>query len=558
MRNKTALILIGLIIGFLSTVAAQSYLFQYKWQEGDVYHYKLTVKSPQLGNEEFLYDQIVEKLFKPGEAAFTFRTPTGTFKAKSTDLQPSDGAAIVRIVYTKGIDGGKEIPTKELLKNLLLYIKPNGETFVIQRKQVSGTWIFELANVTDQQAKDEMRKFFKSPTSVGYSISDNTVLAKYDPDGIFHPVYLPDHPVNLGEKWNFSTPGIKADFSFDKMQKIDAYNCALLSASSEFSGNEMMKGMPGMPEGMAPPEMSGMMPEFKENGTFYFEPDKGMLFRVIDHTEIKGPFNAVFDSRLDLVKAELKSGQKITIKPEDATEVKSEEKPVTAVGATKVNLEVKEAEAGVSEEAREETDSYLLTRKKSETGETVLKVLEPEGAMVTIKSEKSERPIHEAEIPTMKKGLPEGFYKIEVKNETGKWEKKIEIKKGMENLLHVKSLTPAKKEIKEEPAIKPMTETSFKKLLKSIEDENYDDTRIEILDDAAGRNYFTGEQLVEILKPFSFDFNKITVCKTIYPKLVDKENFHIVYPSFTFSYSATEIKEWIQEYEKGKIEEKEE
>lgn len=83
MRNKTALILIGLIIGFLSTVAAQSYLFQYKWQEGDVYHYKLTVKSPQLGNEEFLYDQIVEKLFKPGEAAFTFRTPTGTFKAKS-------------------------------------------------------------------------------------------------------------------------------------------------------------------------------------------------------------------------------------------------------------------------------------------------------------------------------------------------------------------------------------------------------------------------------------------------------------------------------------------
>ena len=67
MKNKAALILIGLIIGFLSTVAAQSHLFQYKWQEGDVYHYKLTVKSPQFGSQEFLYDQIVEKLFNTFE-----------------------------------------------------------------------------------------------------------------------------------------------------------------------------------------------------------------------------------------------------------------------------------------------------------------------------------------------------------------------------------------------------------------------------------------------------------------------------------------------------------
>jgi hypothetical protein len=369
-------------------------------------------------------------------------------------------------------------------------------------------------------------------------------------------VYLPDPPVTLGEKWNFSMAGMKADFSFDKTAKIDTYNCAVLGASGEFSGKEMMKGMPGMPEGVEMPEMGGMMPELKENGTFYFEPDKGMLVRVVDHTEIKGPLNAEFDSRLDLVKAELKSGQKISIKPEAAPEVKSEEKPVTAVGVTEVKLEVKEVKAGAPEEAKEETDSYLLTRKKSETGETVLKILEPEGAMATIKSEKSQMPIHEAEIPTMKKGLPEGFYKIEVKNDAGKWEKKIEVKNGMEHLLYVKSLTPAKKEIKEEPAIKPMNETAFQELLKSIEDENYDDTRIEILDDAAGRNYFTCEQLVEILKPFSFDFNKITVCKTVYPKLVDKENFHIVYPSFTFSYSKTEIKEWIEKYESGEIQEK--
>jgi len=551
-KNKKALILIGLIIGFLSTISAQSYLLRYKWQEGDVYHYKLTVKSPQFGSQEFFYDQIVEKIYTPGEASFTFKTPLGTFKAKSTDIHPSDGAAIVRIVYTKGTDSGKEIPTKELLKNLLLYIKPNGETYVIQRKQVSGSWVFELTNVTNPEEKDEMRKFFKSPTSVEYSISDNTVLTEYDPDGIFHPVYLPDHPVTLGEKWNFSMAGVKADFSFDKMATIDAYNCALLNANGEFSDKEMMKGMPGMPEGMETPELGEMMPEFKEKATFYFEPDKGMLVRVIDRTEIKGPLNAEFDSRLDLVSAELKSGQKISIKAEALPEVKSEEKPVTAAGATEVKLETKEAKVEAPEEMKEETDTYLLTRKKSENGETVLKILEPEGAMVTIKSEKSQMPIHEAEIPTMKKGLPEGFYKIEVTGKTGKWEKKIEIKKGMEHLLYVKLLTPeAKEEIK-----KAMGESSFQELLKSIENESFENTRTEILEDAAGRNYFTCQQLIDILKLFTFENNKIQACKIVYPKLVDQENFHMVYPSFTFSASKTEIKEWIKKYESGETEEK--
>ena len=115
MKNKTGLILIGLFIGFLSTASAQPYLLRYKWQEGDVYHYKLTVKSTQFGAQEFFYDQIVEKLFTPSDAAFIFKTRMGTFTAKSADMQPLAGAAIMRIVYTKGSLKGKEIPARPQL-----------------------------------------------------------------------------------------------------------------------------------------------------------------------------------------------------------------------------------------------------------------------------------------------------------------------------------------------------------------------------------------------------------------------------------------------------------
>jgi hypothetical protein len=102
-----------------------------------------------------------------------------------------------------------------------------------------------------------------------------------------------------------------------------------------------------------------------------------------------------------------------------------------------------------------------------------------------------------------------------------------------------------------------MTEISFRALLKSIEDESFEVTRIEIFEDAASRNYFKCGQLIEILKLFSFDENKVKVCKIVYPKIVDKENFHWVYPSFSFSTSKEEIKKWIKDYESGETEEKE-
>ena len=231
----------------------------------------------------------------------------------------------------------------------------------------------------------------------------------------------------------------------------------------------------------------------------------------------------------------------------------------------KMKVKVKKGEAEVKEsyEEKVETDDYLLIRKKTEDGSTIIKILEPEGAIVEIRTDRGLLPIHKADIPTMKEVYSPGFYKIIVTGKGGKWEKKIEVKRGMEHILYVKSLMPVeekvviKEEIKEEKP-EPMSPSSFRSLLKTLEDEAFEDTRLEILKDAATRNYFTVYQLLDILKLFTFDDNKISACKIIYPRLVDRENFHEVYSAFQFPDSKEALRRWVNNYEKGKKEGKEE
>lgn len=121
---------------------------------------------------------------------------------------------------------------------------------------------------------------------------------------------------------------------------------------------------------------------------------------------------------------------------------------ITIPGQGEIEIKIKTEEVKKEEEKIDKED-YTLIRRKIPT--TTLKILEPEGATVEIFSEKSTTPIHKAEIPTSKELFHEGFYKIIVYFEKGKWEKKIEVKKGFEHELYVKALF---KEVKGEIVVK--------------------------------------------------------------------------------------------------------
>lgn len=136
------------------------------------------------------------------------------------------------------------------------------------------------------------------------------------------------------------------------------------------------------------------------------------------------------------------------------------------------------------------------------------------------------------------------------------------MKKGYETELYVKKLPSEKGKIKveirtkeekpkesKEEKIFPIGIKDFSELKKTLQNESFEGTRLEILKSASEKNYFLSNQVYELLQIFNFDENKLEAAKTLYPRTVDKENFYKVYSAFTFSGSKEELKGWIKEYE---------
>lgn len=96
-----------------------------------------------------------------------------------------------------------------------------------------------------------------------------------------------------------------------------------------------------------------------------------------------------------------------------------------------------------------------------------------------------------------------------------------------------------------------MSSADFRDLIQMIKKETFEETKLSILSDVAEKNYFTVDQVMELVEIFTFEDNKIEAAKTLYPRTVEKGKFYKVYSVFTYSSSKEELKKWIEEYEKG-------
>ena len=74
---------------------------------------------------------------------------------------------------------------------------------------------------------------------------------------------------------------------------------------------------------------------------------------------------------------------------------------------------------------------------------------------------------------------------------------------------------------------------------------NFESTNLNIVKTAIDKNYFSSEQLREILKYFNFESNKLEIAKYAYTKICDKNNFFKVYDAFNFDSSIDELKNYI-------------
>lgn len=92
---------------------------------------------------------------------------------------------------------------------------------------------------------------------------------------------------------------------------------------------------------------------------------------------------------------------------------------------------------------------------------------------------------------------------------------------------------------------KIMTKDDYKDLKGSIGNRNFESTNITLLKSAIDGNYFTSEQIREMLAYFTFEDSKLEVAKYSYKKVCDKGNFFKVYDAFNFDSSVQELKDYI-------------
>lgn len=92
---------------------------------------------------------------------------------------------------------------------------------------------------------------------------------------------------------------------------------------------------------------------------------------------------------------------------------------------------------------------------------------------------------------------------------------------------------------------KVMKKEDFDDLKKSIGSRNFESSNISVVKTAIDNNFFTAEQIKELLRFFTFDDSKLEVAKYSYKKVCDQKNFFKVYDAFDFDSSVNELKNYI-------------
>jgi len=96
-----------------------------------------------------------------------------------------------------------------------------------------------------------------------------------------------------------------------------------------------------------------------------------------------------------------------------------------------------------------------------------------------------------------------------------------------------------------------MNERMFEEFYKTFKSASFDSERDNILKITLATARFTSEQALALSKIYSFDSSRLPFLKKIYPNIVDKEGFFIVFNSLDFSSSKDQLTKFIEGYHKS-------
>jgi hypothetical protein len=93
-----------------------------------------------------------------------------------------------------------------------------------------------------------------------------------------------------------------------------------------------------------------------------------------------------------------------------------------------------------------------------------------------------------------------------------------------------------------------MTSNDFAQAKESLRREWFENSRLTAAKQIIDQNYFTSQEVKEIILLFTFENNRLDIAKYAYGKTVDKENYFMLNDAFTFNNNKEALKEYIREY----------
>lgn len=90
-----------------------------------------------------------------------------------------------------------------------------------------------------------------------------------------------------------------------------------------------------------------------------------------------------------------------------------------------------------------------------------------------------------------------------------------------------------------------MDPATFQQLKQSIQNQWFSSGQKEVFMQALAHNYFTSQQILELVDVFTFSSDQLEVAKAAYPKTVDPQNYFIVSNALEFSNDVSELASYI-------------
>ena len=93
-----------------------------------------------------------------------------------------------------------------------------------------------------------------------------------------------------------------------------------------------------------------------------------------------------------------------------------------------------------------------------------------------------------------------------------------------------------------------MNNADFTKAKETLRREWFENTRLETAKQIIDQNFFTSQQVKEIVLLFTFENNRLDIAKYAYGKTADKGNYFIMNDAFAFNSNKEKLSEYIREY----------